>query len=537
MSAFDSKNTTVVAPIFNVTELKAHPGFEEFHKAALRAKSKGADLVELDMLVSAFPESLRGQALLHVFARSIHFYSRNLLNFVKSKGIEEKYPEIFLDLGVAQDIRKRVFDLDIDPVKKPDGHMEVLKQAAKHHGVDFTLDSVSAAFRRADNDNTPALGFYLGQIFKFCENDSLDDPQVGDLVLSKRESENFGSSYLSEPGEDIFIELISYLKFSDLGAISSLMEKGFNEKLKPMFKHIDQAIGVCLSQPFNTESLSFIQKALSVRPFVVVDDLLNLPDNQFSKQVRGRFIDMYTKVDWMKPFVNRGHEFDDPIYIDKLEKLHQRMLSDSFVRNSLKDHPSLAKPSFLNMLPVVMAPALDSVNLSFAVPSGSQIDRFAELVKFSGEHKPLERYRDAGISKLKEATEEMLDGAYYEMCDVDGLNKYMRDADEVSIEFRAMHMAVRVFCECSIYKDEWTDASKRRITPIIYNMGTDLFTDYLKALREITKSASEIELLEAVGKRPESLAYLIKEDILGREHLSKLPAKLLGIQFSDDLGI
>lgn len=537
MPEFDSKNIIPVGPIFELPELKAHPGFEEFHKAILRAKTKDSSTVELDMLVAAFPEPLRGQALLHVLARSIHFYSGNLLNFVKSRGIEEIYPDIFHNLEVAQAIRNRVFDLEIDPVKRPGGHFEVLKQAASHHGVEFTLDSVNAAFRMVDNDDIPKLGLSLIQIYKFSESEALDNPEVGDLVLSRIYSDNVFTDFFSEPGEDTLMEIVSYLKFDDVGALSSLMTKGFNKKLSPMFKHIDEAIGICLSKPFNTESLGFIQNALSVRPSTVVDGLLNLPDDQFFKQVRGRFIEMYIKVDWMKPFVGKGHDFDDATYIEKLDKLNHKLLSDNFVRNSLRGHSSLSKPSFLNMLPVVMAPRLNDVGLDFAVPSGPQIDRFADLVRFSGENIALNKFRDGGVAKLKEATKELLDGAFYEMCDVDGLNKHMPDADEVTVEFRAMHMAIRLFCECSIYKDEWTDASKRRITPITYNMGTGSFTDFSKALREITKSASEEEMLEAVGKRPESLALLIKEDLIDRKHMKKLPAKLLGAQFSNDLGL
>lgn len=537
--------------IFELPELKAYEHFEAFHKALYRLKVKGVDPIEVDMLLATFPESLKGQALLHAYERAIHFSSANILNYVQSKGIDQIYPELHQDLEVAQRIRRRVFDMQKRPLESV-GHLEILKKAAAHYGKDFTLDSVDTVFNTYDagengvkndpgsNASLSDAAICLSHLRTFCVQDTLDDLEVGNQV-AHRFTEALDSFGLSKIPQFELLKAVCTFNIDDVGTLTTMLRNGFHPGLEPLNPHLDAAIKFAVSQPFKQQAITFITAALKVRPTTVLNELMTLPDETFYKQVRGRFMDQYLSSNWMLPKISVGHDYNDPSYLALVDSFNARILSDRFVVKYITNHQAIASPACEGMVTLMLSSRLKSQGVDLQVNKSSHVlERFATLVRFAGDYPLLASYRDCGLALLRSGVQDALVALYQEIYEVQGNSRSMKDPAAVSDQYKANHMAARVTCELSIYNDSWTQAKKRKVTPILLTTTNNLSSRKLNAqgtLRLITSALSEEDLLEAVGKRPDSLKYLIDQAILGKEHLAKLPLPMLGQEFSKDLGL
>jgi hypothetical protein len=539
--------------IFELPELKAYEHFEAFHKALYRMKFKGSDPIEVDMLLATFPEALKDQALLHAYARSIHFFSANILDYVQRKGIDQLYPDLYQDLEVAQRIRRRVFDSQKAPLSSF-GHITILRNAAAHYGKDFTLDSVDTVFNTYDaGDKT--IGFNidrgsdamltravssLAYLRLFCAQDTVDDPEVGNQV-AHRFTEVLDSFGLSKTPQFELLKTVCTFNIDDVGTLTTILRNGFHPGLEPLNVQLDSAIKTTVSQPFKQQSLTFITAALKVRPATVLSELMALPDESFFKQIRGRFMDQYLSSNWMVPKADVGHDYNDPSYLALVDSFNARILSDRFVVKYITNHQGIASPACEGMVTLMLSSRLKSQGVDLQVNNSAHVqERFATLVRFAGDYPLLASYRDCGLALLKTGVQDSLVALYQEIYELQGSSRNMKDPDKVSDQFKANHMAARLTCELSIYNDSWTQAKKRKVTPILLTTTNNLTSRKLNVqgtLRLITSSLSEEDLLEAVGKRPESLKYLIDQAVLGKEHLAKLPLPMLGQEFSKDLGL
>jgi hypothetical protein len=536
--------------IFELPELKAYEHFKAFNDALYRLKLKDVDPVEVDMLLATFPEHLKGQALLHAYDRSVHFTSANILKYVQAKGIERMYPDLYDNLEVAQRLRRRLLDTKLNKMSSL-GHIYILHRAAAYYGKDFTLDSVDTIFNTYDAGEkgvTPDPGSHaklndaatcLIRLRIFCAQDTLDDLEVGNQV-AYRFTEVLGSFGVSKLPEFDLLRVISEFNFDDAGTLTTLLRNGFHPGLAPIYPHLDSAIKTAVSQPFKQQSLDFITAALKVRPATVLNELMALPDESFFKQVRGRFMDKYLSSNRMLPKADAGHDYNDPSYLALVDSFNARILSDRFVVKYIANHQGIASPSCEDMVTLMLSTRLKSQGVDLKIDKRFPQERFAKLVGFAGDYPLLASYRDCGLALLKAGVQDALVALYHEIYETQGSARTMKNPDTVSDQFKANHMAARLTCELSIHKPEWTQAKQRKITPILQTTTPDLSSRNLSAqgtLRVITSSLSEDELLEAVGKRPELLRYLINEEVLGKEHLAKLPLPMLGQEFSKDLGL
>ena len=538
--------------VFELPELKAYEHFEAFHKALYRMKLKGADPIEVDMLLATFPEALKGQALLHAYARSIHFFSANILDYVQGKGIDQLYPDLYQDLEVADRIRRRVFDNQKGALSSS-GHIKILRKAAAHHGKAYTMDSVDSIFNTYDAGDK-SVGFKIDNgsdsmlagaatsleyLRLFCAKDTVDDPEVGNQV-AHRFTEVLDSFGLSKLPQFELLKTVCTFNIDDVGTLTTMLRNGFHPGLEPLNVHLDSAIKKAVSEPFKQPSMNFITAALKVRPATVLSELMALPDESFFKQVRGRFMDQYLSSNWMLPKADAGHDYNDPSYLALVDSFNARILTDRFVVKYIANHQGIASPSCDDMVTLMLSTRLKSHGVDLQVNKRYPQERFAKLVSFAGDYPLLASYRDCGLALLKVGVQDALVALYQEIYETQGSARSMKDPDTVSDQFKANHMAARLTCELSIHKPEWTQAKQRKITPILQTTTPDLSSRNLNVqgtLRVITSSLCEDDLLEAVGKRPESLKYLIDQAILGKEHLAKLPLTMLGQEFSKDLGL
>ena len=536
--------------IFELPEFKAHEHYKAFNDALYRLKGNDGDPIEVDMLLAVFPEELKGQALQHAYARSVHFSSEKILTYVQSKGIEQLYPDLYLDLEVAQRIRRRVFDTKLREMSSV-GHMTILKNAAAHYGKDFTLDSVDTVFNTfdagengvANNQGSDAklvdAFIRLNHLRTFCAPDTLDDLEVGNQV-AHRFTEVLDSFGLSKSPQFELLKTICTYNIDDVGTLTTMLKNGFHPGLEPLNVHLDSAIKKAVREPFKQPSMNFITAALKVRPATVLDELMTLPDESFFKQIRGRFMDQYLSSNWMVPKADAGHDYNDPSYLALVDSFNARILGDRFVVKYITNHQGIASPSCDDMVTLMLSTRLKSHGVDLQVNKSYPQERFAKLVRFAGDYPLLASYRDCGLALLKAGVQDALVALYHEIYETQGSSRSMKDPNKVSDQYKANHMAVRVTCELSLYNDSWTQAKKRKITPILLVTTNNLSSRKLNVqstLHLITSLLSEDDLLEAVDKRPESLKYLIDQAILGKEHLAKLPLTMLGQEFSKDLGL
>ncbi|WP_274644031.1 hypothetical protein [Pseudomonas serbica] len=538
--------------IFELPELKAYEHFEAFHKALYRMKVKGADPIEVDMLLATFPEALKGQALLHAYARAIHFFSANILDYVQGKGIDELYPDLYQDLEVADRIRRRVFDNQKGALSSP-GHIKILRKAAAHHGKAYTMDSVDTIFNSYDAGDK-SIGFKIDKgsdamltgavtsleyLRLFCAQDTVDDPEVGNQV-AYRFAETISSLGIDKASEFELLKTVSTFNINDVGSMTLMLGRGFHPGLEPLNPHLDAAIKTVVNLPFKQESLRFITAVLKVRPATVLSELMALPDESFFKQVRGRFMDQYLTSNWMVPLAKNGHDYDDPVYLALVDSFNERILSDRFVVKYITNHQGIAAPGCQGMVTLMLSSRLKEQGVTLSVHNNAQqTDRFAALVKFAADYPLLASYREHGVELLKEGVKPALVKLYdefYEQAD----KKYMKAPDKVTDDFKVNHMAARLACESAIHEDDWHQSKMKAITPVLFFCHNHLPGRSLGVpgtLKVITRSLSEDDLLEAVGKRPDLLRYLINEAVLKKEHMAKLPLPMLGQEFGKDLGL
>ena len=536
--------------MLNTEAFKSSDHFHNFYAACrwLVDDCEEVDPVPLDMALAKVPPELQNAALLYAYEYSITELHSEMLNYVKSKGIEQLFPGVFLDYGYAADIRYRYF---YEKDRVPSGHIEILQQAAAHHRLAFTLSSVDELMKKVDS-NTKLIGSayfrrlstHLLDLSSFCEPESLKDLLVGNRVIQRFVGILDGKGVVD--GSEVVNALAvaeQGFKFDDVGALSALLKSNFISDSTALQQPLKKCLADILGKPLDSQGVDFLVAMLKARPKSLLEKLVSLDDKAFSEVSRGIFLDEYLTCGWMSRYSGGvQHDLGDVSLIDLIDRFNARALADPINLSKLKSHGAIWDPQFTGVESLILLPRLKAVGME--VFSRKRIEELAALIKVAHPFSHLEPYCQSALEGCREHLSLHANRLYDQLAETKH-GKDFPDPSSMSMGQKFDYLAIRLSCEIEVSEEDAEQAFKHPETPIVnFTEGeaSDRSLDsrdlWLPTLfTEVARTLSEETILNAIGDRVTHFRHLIEHDILDRKHLARLPLKEQGGYFSKDLGL
>lgn len=542
--------------ILENAELKASEHFSRFNILCLQIPST-QEPTNLELAYEAFPPELREHALIYAYILSATFFSEPLLAFARSKGVEQANPGLQFDFEISGRILRKMFNCHSG--QWSEAHVAILRESIAHHGNDYLMACIDTVFSPGklnpvppENDYHASLSYFLKNLqllLDVCPSGVKDDLEIGNRVAYRFAEFLVNTERLPKnaPAMPVFVELaelVCSFNFDDTNALTT-MRKGDYFKYAPYYQ---QRFASCLPdamEHYSLERVDFLGQALQVVPTQMVARLAEMDEARFTKMIRGPLLDKLLGGGWLMAKTKIPFNYSDPVFIRNIETVFDRLISDPMTLARLERHPALDEPTFEGMGSLILMTKLKAKGIGLNIvdqDSNRRTENLANLIDHAGRHETLQPYHEAGLECLKDNYQRELSRLYDFVYANEKVRGGMKAPEEVSMDFKYRYMAVQLASEMPI---NFKNAAEMKSTkPVMDLMSNPVEKSFKKrvplsegAFKEITKSLTEAEILEAVDGRVSYIRSLIDSEILDRKHLDKLPLKERGEVFTKDLGL